>query len=82
MDPRAARPVQGVWSVAVLAPSGTAGDALDDAFFVQGVERSRRYLKRLTATEAYFFLPSPRRRWTIVHLHGPSHFTAGRSTTP
>ena len=82
MDPRAARPVQGVWSVAVLAPSGTAGDALDDAFFVQGVERSRAYLKRLPGTEAFFFLPSPRRRWALVHLHGPSHFTAGRSTTP
>ena len=72
----------GVSSVAVLAPSGTAGDALDDAFFVQGVERSRSYLKRLPGTEAFFFLPSPRRRWTLVHLHGPTHFTAGRSTTP
>src|SRR5438034_2092917 len=82
MDPRAARPVQGVSSVAVLAPSGTAGDALDDAFFVQGVERSRSYLKRLPGTEAFFFLPSPRRRWTLVHLHGPTHFTAGRSTPP
>src|SRR4029077_11271416 len=37
MDPRAARPVQGMLSVAVLASTGTAGDALDDAFFVQGV---------------------------------------------
>jgi FAD:protein FMN transferase len=82
MDPRAARPVQGVWSVAVLAPSGTAGDALDDAFFVQGVERSRAYVKRLPGTEAFFFLPSPRRRWTLVHLHGPGHFAAGRSITP
>ncbi|HVD78545.1 MAG TPA: FAD:protein FMN transferase [Vicinamibacteria bacterium] len=82
MDPRAARPVQGVWSVAVLAPSGTAGDALDDAFFVQGVARSRAYVKRLPGTEAFFFLPSPRRRWTLVHLHGPGHFAAGRSITP
>src|SRR4029450_10799868 len=29
MDPRAGRPAQGMLSVAVLAPSGTAGDALD-----------------------------------------------------
>jgi thiamine biosynthesis lipoprotein ApbE len=71
-----------VWSVAVLAPSGTAGDALDDAFFVQGVERSRAYLKHLPGTEAFFFLPAPGRRWTLVHLHGPGHFTAARSTTP
>jgi thiamine biosynthesis lipoprotein ApbE len=82
MDPRAGRPVQGVTSVAVLARSGTAGDALDDAFFVQGVARSRAYLKRLPETEAFFFLPSARRRWTLVHAHGPRHFTAGRSTTP
>ena len=42
MDPRSGRPVQGVLSVAVLAPSATAGDALDDAFFVLGPEGSRR----------------------------------------
>jgi thiamine biosynthesis lipoprotein len=82
MDPRAGRPVQGVTSVAVLARSGTAGDALDDAFFVQGVARSRAYLKHLPETEAFFFLPSARRRWTLVHARGPRHFTAGRSTTP
>ena len=86
MDPRAGRPVQGVLSVAVLAPSGTAGDALDDAFFVQGVEGSRAYLKRLPETEAFFFLPERGRTWKMVRMHsprtGPSHFTAGRSTTP
>ena len=47
MDPRTGRPVQGVLSVAVLASSGTAGDALDTAFFVLGPERSRPYLNRL-----------------------------------
>ena len=82
MDPRAGRPVQGVLSVAVLADTGTAGDALDDAFFVLGVARSRAYLKRLPAIEAFVFLPSPRSRWTLVRLHGPGHFTGGRSTTP
>ena len=40
MDPRDGRPVQGVLSVAVLANSGTAGDALDDAFFVLGPTQS------------------------------------------
>src|SRR5205823_4576390 len=47
MDPRTGSPVQGVLSVAVLTSSGTAGDALDDAFFVLGPERTREYLKRL-----------------------------------
>ncbi len=82
MDPREGRPVQGVLSVAVLADDGTAGDALDDAFFVLGAARSRAYLRRLPATEAFFFLPSARSRWTLVRLHGPGHFTGGRSTTP
>jgi thiamine biosynthesis lipoprotein len=82
MDPHTGRPVPGVLSVAVLTGTGTAGDALDDAFFVQGVARSRAYLRRLPATEAFFFLPSSRSRWTLVRLRGRGHFTGGRSTTP
>jgi thiamine biosynthesis lipoprotein len=61
MDPRTGRPAQGVLSVAVLTGSGTAGDALDNAFFVLGPERSRGYLKRLHETEAIFFLPASAR---------------------
>jgi FAD:protein FMN transferase len=70
MDPRTGRPVQGRLSVAVLSDSATAGDALDDAFFVQGVEMSRAYLARLPHTEALFFLPDGA-RWTMVRLRGP-----------
>ena len=66
MDPRTGRPVPGMLSVAVLTSSGTAGDALDNAFFVLGPERSRAYLNRLHDTEAMFFLPDPRRGWTVV----------------
>jgi thiamine biosynthesis lipoprotein ApbE len=55
-------------SVAVLASSGTAGDALDDAFFVMGPERSRAYLKTLPGTEAFFFLPDAKRGWTLTTL--------------
>jgi thiamine biosynthesis lipoprotein len=64
MDPRTGRPVQGVLSVVALAATGTAGDALDDALFVMGVERSRAYLQRQPDTEAFFFLPA------LVHLKG------------
>ena len=67
MDPRTGRPVQGMLSVAVLTSDGTAGDALDDAFFVLGPDRSREYLNRLSRTEVFFFLPAPNRRWTMVH---------------
>jgi thiamine biosynthesis lipoprotein len=86
MDPRTARPVQGVLSVAVLSATGTEGDALDDAFFVKGVEGSKPYLERLPATEAFFFVARPGGRWKRAHLRGPAartdHFAGGTSTTP
>ena len=66
MDPRTGRPVQGVLSVAVLAASGTAGDALDDAVFVMGPDRSAAYLKQYPGTEAYLFLPAAGHTWRVV----------------
>lgn len=68
MDPRTGRPVQGVLSVAVLASSGTAGDALDNALFVLGPERSRSYLTMLSDVEAFFFLPGSKPRWNMIRL--------------
>jgi thiamine biosynthesis lipoprotein len=68
MDPRTGRPVQGMLSVAVLADSGTAGDALDDALFVMGVERGRAYLGKHPDAEAVFFLPDAADRWRIVRI--------------
>jgi len=59
MDPRTGKPVQGVLSVAVLTSSGTAGDALDNALFVLGLEDSRAYLHKLPDTEAFFWLSGP-----------------------
>ena len=70
MDPRTGRPVQGVLAVAVLAATATAGDALDNAFFVLGPEGSRAYLQRLSGTEAMFFLPAAPREWTLVRRRG------------
>jgi thiamine biosynthesis lipoprotein len=77
MDPRTGSPVQGVLSVAVLTSSGTDGDALDDAFFVLGPERTGTYVNRLAAAgskdpayrriEVFFFLPDRTRGWTMVH---------------
>jgi thiamine biosynthesis lipoprotein len=71
MDPRSGLPVQGVLSVAVVTSTGTAGDALDNALFVMGPERSRAYLKTLPATEAMFFLPDAARGWKVARLSGP-----------
>ena len=66
MDPRTARPVPHRLSVAVLAPTGTAGDALDNAFFVLGPTGSSGYLKRLSATEIVFFEAKGTTGWRMV----------------
>ena len=67
MDPRRGRPVQGVLSVAVWSQSATAGDALDDVFFVEGVERARDRVRRLPSTAVAFFLPAAA-GWKMVRL--------------
>jgi thiamine biosynthesis lipoprotein len=75
MDPHTGTPAQGVLTVVVLAATGTDGDALDDAFFVLGPERSQAYLNRRQSTEVFFFLPATARAgsdgrasagWTLI----------------
>ena len=56
-DPRTGWPVQGVLSVAVLSDTGTAGDALDNVFYVLGVEKSRKLSASFKPVEVVFFLP-------------------------
>jgi len=68
MDPRTGRPVQGMLTVAVTAATGTLGDALDDAFFVQGLEKSRAHIARSPGVQAWFFVPAPRHTWKLLHL--------------
>ncbi len=70
MNPRTGRPVQGVLSVAVLASSGTAGDALDDAFFVLGPAHGRKYLTQLPGIDVSFFMPDVSRGWTVIDRRG------------
>lgn len=68
MDPRAGWPVQGVLSVAVITNNGTAGDALDNAFYVAGMTRSKAWLRKLPATEVIFFLPAGSKSWRMARL--------------
>jgi thiamine biosynthesis lipoprotein len=70
MDPRTGRPAVGVLGVVVQAPTGTAGDAIDNVLFVQGVERGRAFLRRHPGVEASFLLPAPAGGWT--RLSGPA----------
>ncbi len=68
MDPRTGQPVMDMLSVAVITRTGTAGDALDNVFYVQGVARSRESLKHFAGTEVFFFLPDKAAPWRLVHL--------------
>jgi len=70
MDPRTGRPVQGLLSVAVLTATATDGDALDNVFFVQGLEAARTALARLPPAEVLFFVPRQGRKWSLVRLEG------------
>jgi len=67
MDPRSGMPVQGILSVAVLTATGTAGDVLDDAFFVLGPAGSRRYLNEVPGTEVYYFVADRTQPWRLFH---------------
>jgi thiamine biosynthesis lipoprotein len=68
MDPRTGRPAPGVVSVAVVANSGTTGDALDNVFYVLGVADSRARLREWPGVKVYFFLPEDGRKWRLVQL--------------
>lgn len=68
MDPRTGRPVMKVLSVAVMTKTGTAGDALDNVFYVLGVQQTKALLKRSAHTEAIFFLPDKPKTWKSIHL--------------
>jgi thiamine biosynthesis lipoprotein ApbE len=83
MDPRTGRPVQGMLSVAVLAPTGTAGDALDNALFVMGADRGREYLDARPDTEAFFFLPGLQRALPDLEAapFAPRKYVAYRTAT-
>lgn len=68
MDPRTGRPVQGVLSVAVVTDDGTSGDALDNVFYVIGVERGRALVNKFSASEVIFFLPDQDRKWKMTRI--------------
>lgn len=68
MDPRTGWPVQGVLSVAVITGDGLSGDALDNVFYVLGVERGKASMKKFSANEVIFFLPDSRKEWKMVRV--------------
>ena len=58
LDPRTGWPVEGMLSVTVLAPTAAEADALSTAFFVTGVESTRRYCDNHPQVRALLIPPS------------------------
>ncbi len=54
LDPLAGRPVQGMLSVTVVAPTAEQADALSTALYVLGVDRGRRLLQSHPGCSALF----------------------------
>ena len=71
MDPRTGWPVQGVLSVTVITRDGLSGDALDNVFYVLGVERGRASLKKFSASEVIFFVPDSLQKWKMIRVRRP-----------
>jgi len=57
-----------VLSVAVVAGTGTEGDALDNALFVMGPKKAQGYLKRYPQVQAYYFLPLKKKGWKMLSV--------------
>jgi thiamine biosynthesis lipoprotein len=58
MNPRTGRPVEDMLSTTVLATRATQSDALSTAFFVLGVDRTRRYLASYPDLAAILYQPA------------------------
>jgi thiamine biosynthesis lipoprotein len=58
LDPRTGQPVANMLAAAVLAPRAVQSDALSTAFFVPGVEGSRKYLASHPNLAVLFYQPS------------------------
>jgi len=57
LNPTSGKPVEDMLAAIVVAPRACDGDALSTAFYVLGVERSRKYLATRGNLIALFYLP-------------------------
>lgn len=54
MDPKSGMPVEGVMQVSIIAPTGTASDALSTAVFVLGLEKGKPLAEKCSADFTFF----------------------------
>ncbi len=59
MDPRTGEPVQGTMQTTVIAPTGTASDALSTTTFVLGPQRGTELLRTMPGTYALWLRGTP-----------------------
>jgi thiamine biosynthesis lipoprotein ApbE len=72
-----------VLSVAVIANDGMSGDALDNVFYVLGVEQSQQRVRNWPGATVFFFLPDAGKHWRLVQLsasRAAGHATRGFSS--
>lgn len=70
LDPRTARPAEGLLSTTVVAPTGALADALATAFFVMGVEATRAYCEAHPEIGAILIAQGPRVSALDIHTFG------------
>jgi thiamine biosynthesis lipoprotein len=68
LDPRAGRPVQGMTSVSVVAPSAADSDALSTAFFVLGRERTEEYCQSHPELKVIIITETPDRQVEFARI--------------
>ena len=72
LDPRTARPAEGMLSTTVIAPTAALADALATAFFVMGVEAALAYCESHPQIGALLVTPGERSGALSVHAAGLS----------
>lgn len=69
VDPRSARPAEGMLSASAIAPTGAESDALSTAFFVLGVEGTRDYCASHPEVRALLVPASEERPPEVVRIN-------------
>jgi len=72
MDPRTARPVEGMLQTTVIAPEATDSDVLSTAVFVLGPQQSARFLDKIAGAAAVFVTDRTGSE-RIVEIHWPNY---------
>ncbi len=68
LDPRTGKPVQGMVSASVVAPTGAEAEALSTAFFVNGVDWARDYCRNRMDVRAVILEGAPNEEMVVTRI--------------